>query len=145
MEGWEMAGWLLASVVKFLLTPSAMVARGIEPLWVVGVTTVGAAIGVSIFFYAGKALLSVLDFWWVRRGRQPRKFTPARRRMVRWRQQYGLTGLLVLGVFLSVPLSSLLSAKYHGRDPRMPWALMAAFFLWSLVLTGVSWAVREAI
>ena len=57
-----MAGWLLASVVKFLLTPSAMVARGIEPLWVVGVTTVGAAIGVAIFFYAGKALLSVLDF-----------------------------------------------------------------------------------
>ena len=144
MEGWEWAGWLLASVIKFLLTPSAMVVRGIEPLWVIGTTTLGACIGVAVFFFAGKSLLRIFDFRLLRKGGQRKVFTPARRRMVRFRERYGLWGLLALGVFLSVPISSLLAAKYHGRDARMPWALMGAFFVWSVILTGVSWSVRQA-
>ena len=42
---------------------------------------------------------------------------------------------------ISVPVAAVLSAKYYPHDPRMPWALMGAFAVWSVALTALSGAL----
>jgi hypothetical protein len=46
---WELFLWLFASVIKFLVTPSLMTARGWGFGVTVAVSSVGAALGVLIF------------------------------------------------------------------------------------------------
>lgn len=143
MEPWEVAAWMFASVVKFLVTPSLMVARGV-PLWeVIGITSAGAALGIAFFFRFGRWLFAAWARMTERSDRPKRVFTPGRRRVVRARRRFGVWGLLAVCVLISVPVSSLLAAKYYREDPRMPWLLMLGFAVWSVVLTGVSWWVRS--
>jgi hypothetical protein len=139
---WEILLWMLASVVKFLFTPSAMVARGIDFATTVAVTSAGAAVGTLVFYFGARA-----TFAGVRRRRAgagrpgKRVFTPRRRRIVALRSRFGLAGILCISAIISVPVSAVLSAKYYPHDPRMPWALIGAFAVWSVVLTALSGAL----
>ena len=53
----EIALWVLGAVVKFVVTPSLMIARGWGFWATVGVSSMGAAFGVGVFFYFGKWIL----------------------------------------------------------------------------------------
>ncbi len=46
--------WMLAAVVKFVLTPSLMIGWGVNWGMTVATCSVGAAFGVYVFFYFGK-------------------------------------------------------------------------------------------
>jgi hypothetical protein len=139
---WELFLWMFASVIKFLVTPSLMIARGWGFGITVAVSSVGAALGVLIFFYFGKWLLKK---WSEFRGeKEPKRpfFTEKKRRIVRFRRRFGIWGLLIVSGFISVPIAAVLAAKYYQRDERMPWILIGAFFIWSLMLTALThWAV----
>lgn len=138
----ELIFWSIAAVVKFLVTPSLMVARGWGFLTTVLVSSVGAGIGVLLFFYFGKWMLNK---WAKFRGeKEPKRpfFTSKRRRVVQFRRKFGMWGLLVVSGMISVPISALLAAKYYHRDERMPWILILAFVIWAFALTALSyWAV----
>lgn len=138
----ELIFWSIAAVVKFLVTPSLMVARGWGFLTTVLVSSVGAGIGVLLFFYFGKWMLNK---WAKFRGqKEPKRpfFTSKRRRVVQFRRKFGMWGLLVVSGMISVPISAVLAAKYYHRDERMPWILILAFVIWAFVLTALSyWAV----
>jgi hypothetical protein len=138
----EILLWMFGAVVKFLVTPSLMVARGWGFWSTVIVTSVGAAAGVWVFFFFGKWILKK---WAEFRGeKEPKRpfFTPQRRRVVRFRRLFGMWGLLVVSGMISVPIASILAAKYYQRDERMPWILVVAFVVWSLLLTSLSyWAI----
>jgi len=138
----ELIFWSIAAVVKFLVTPSLMVARGWGFLTTVLVSSLGAGIGVLLFFYFGKWMLNK---WAKFRGqKEPKRpfFTSKRRRVVQFRRKFGMWGLLVVSGMISVPISAVLAAKYYHRDERMPWILILAFVIWAFVLTALSyWAV----
>jgi hypothetical protein len=142
--GWgEMVGWLAAAVLKFLVTPSAMVARGIPFLGVWLTSTAGAWLGVGVFWNFGKWLFG----WWEavrgpRSDRGKQVFTPARRRFVRWKNRLGVTGLMLISGFISVPVATMLAAKYFRDDPWTLAKLMVAFSLWALLLTALSEGVK---
>ena len=53
-------GWILMSILKFLITPSLMIAAGYNWLEVVIICTVGATLGILLFYKAGKSIFS----WW---------------------------------------------------------------------------------
>jgi hypothetical protein len=138
--GWlEIIGWMMAAVVKFLVTPTAMVAAGVPWYEVWSVSTLGAAGGVALFWNFGKWLFS----WWEgMRGpkdeRGKKVFTPSRRRFVRLKNKAGLVGLMAVSGLISVPVATMLAAKYF-RD--VPWAMarmMLAFGLWAGCLTFIS-------
>jgi len=57
---WEVVLWALAAVVKFVFTPSAMVARGVDAPTTVAVTTAGAAVGTAVFYYGARATFARL-------------------------------------------------------------------------------------
>lgn len=141
---WEIAGWMVMAIVKFLVTPSAMIARGVSVWFTVGVTSAGAAVGVMLFFHFGKLLTRHWTDWRNRlRGNRPPPpvkpiFTPGRRRIVRFRRRFGLMGLLVVSGLISVPISALLAAKYYQRVPGASIALVLAFAVWSVVLSLIS-------
>lgn len=138
----ELIFWSIAAVVKFLVTPSLMVARGWGFLTTVLVSSLGAGIGVLLFYYFGKWMLNK---WAKFRGeKEPKRpfFTSKRRRVVQFRRKFGMWGLLVVSGMISVPISAVLAAKYYHRDERMPWILILAFVIWAFVLTALSyWAV----
>ena len=139
---WEIVLWALAAVVKFVFTPSAMVARGVDAPTTVAVTTAGAAVGTAAFYYGARATFAGLRARRQSAGRPGRKvFTPRRRRIVAFRRRFGLAGILALSGLISVPVAAVLSAKYYPHDPRMPWALMGAFAAWSVALTALSGAL----
>ena len=53
-------GWVLMSILKFVITPSLMIAAGYNWIEVVITCSIGATIGVLLFYYAGKAIFT----WW---------------------------------------------------------------------------------
>lgn len=139
---WELTGWMFAAVLKFVVTPSLMIARGLDWWQTVAVTSAGAGIGVAIFFRFGKWLFAAWAHVTERKGKVRRVFTPGRRRIVRMRRRFGVWGLLAVSGLISVPISSLLAAKYYQSDARMPWMLILAFVLWAVLLTTLSWWIR---
>lgn len=145
MGPWEIAAWMFAATIKFVVTPSLMVARGIPAWEVVAVTSAGAAVGVGVFFRFGKWLFKLWGQITDRKGKPRRIFTPGRRRVVRLRDRFGLAGLLVISGLISVPIASLLGAKYYQHYRGMPWALMLAFAAWSVALTFLSWWIRGGV
>jgi hypothetical protein len=133
--------WMLAVVVKFIVTPSIMIGRGVGWLPTVMICSVGASFGVLLFFYFGKWLFKEWKKWRDKKGPAGPVFTPGRRRWVRFRKRFGLWGLLLISGLISVPIASVLASKYHAKDSRMPALLMLAFALWTIVLTSLSWLV----
>ena len=134
----EIVLWMLGAVVKFIVTPSLMVARGWGFWPTVIITSAGATAGVWVFFYFGKWILRK---WAEFRGKKEPKrpfFTPQRRRVVRLRRLFGMWGLLAVSGLISVPIASILAAKYYQRNERMPWILVLAFVAWTFILTALS-------
>ena len=125
MTWYNLFFWLLASILKFVVTPSAMIASGHSAWTTWAVTASGSALGVLTFWRFGT--------WWFqwleeRMGPRPsrgkRIFNPRRRRIVKMKNLFGLRGLLLASGLISVPLAAALGApvalgldicKYHTR------------------------------
>lgn len=133
--------WMLAAVVKFVLTPPLMVSRGFGWGMTVATCSVGAAFGVYLFFYFGKLIFAQWSAYKRKRTTKKPVFTPGRRRWVRFQRRFGLWGLLAISGLISVPISAVLAAKYHQKDERMPWLLMLAFVIWAVILTTISFVI----
>jgi hypothetical protein len=135
----EALGWMLMSIVKFVVTPSLALAAGVPPLRVFAICTAGAGLGIAVFYPLARRLFSWLTERRIRKGRPV--FTTGRRRVVHIKQRWGLWGIVVFSGAISVPISVLLGAKYFGRSRWIIPALMLSFALWAAVLTYVSWLI----
>lgn len=142
--------WWMWSIIKFLLTPSGMLASTTleesswlyydwHPLSVIAISSSGAAIGAFLFYKFGEQLFAFMES---RRRKPKRVFTRGSRFIAGIRSRYGLMGLLMISGVISVPIASLLAAKYY-RGPKTLVSLMVAFFCWSVALTGLSWAIKS--
>ena len=151
MEFTELSGvgmllWGLTAVVKFVVTPSLMVAAGFSGWSAFLTTSLGAAIGVGGFWNFGK--------WWFRwfeerlgprSDRGKKVFTPQRRRIVKWKNRMGWSGVLIISGLISVPLASVLGAKYFRDQPGAKYQLMLAFTSWAALLSFLSWSVKQGL
>ncbi len=143
-------GWVLMSILKFVITPSLMIAAGYSWWEVIIVTTIGAVIGVLLFYNAGKAIFT----WWSKfRANSKRqntsnkkpKPTKGKRKFILFKDKYGLPGLILISGALSVPISAVLGAKYFRHNKKTPLYLIVAFMCWACFLTFVSWRVKEGV
>jgi membrane protein YqaA with SNARE-associated domain len=133
----ELGLMLLSSIVKFVLTPSVMVARGWSFIEIIIVTTCGAALGSFLFYNLGD-----LFFKWMQRKRRgpAKKFSWKNRTLARVKSSLGLKGLILFSGLISVPITAVLAARYFKSRSTLP-LLILGFFLWSLVLTSISMGV----
>jgi|TARA_B110000211_G_scaffold232140_1_gene295164 hypothetical protein len=141
--GWaellEVLGWMLLSIVKFVVTPSLALAAGVPPLRVFAICTTGAAVGIAALYPLSRRLFAWRTERRIRKGLPV--FTTSRRRVVHIKQRWGLWGIVAFSGAISVPIAVLLGAKYFGRSRWIIPALMLSFTLWAAVLTYVSWRI----
>ncbi|MCB0761228.1 MAG: hypothetical protein KDC12_06850 [Flavobacteriales bacterium] len=130
----EMGIFLLMSIVKFLITPSTMIARGWGFFETVLVTSSGAALGSFMFYHLGD-----LFFKWMQRKRKKpsRLFTWKNRKLARIKSSFGVKGLMLISGLISVPITAVLAARYFRSNTTLPYIIMG-FFIWSVVLTSIS-------
>ena len=137
--------WALAAVVKFVVTPSAMIAAGHSFMTAWAISSFGAAVGVGFFWNFGKWWFRWLESRWQASGQAEKKkiFNPRRRRIVWLKNVLGLPGLLLISGLISVPITAVIGAKYFRESPGAMYWLIGAFVIWAATLTAVSWGIKH--
>lgn len=129
----------LLSSVKFLLAPGLSVGLGFGFGKTIIITTLGGVSGVFIFYYFGAFIFSVIDKI---RGSKPKPkkpvFTRKKRMFVKFKVKYGLPGLALLTpTIISIPIGTIIAARYFHNPFRTIPVLSISVFLWSLFLTTI--------
>jgi hypothetical protein len=141
----KILGWWALSIVKFLIVPFLMMASRSEDwswLETLIITSSGAAGGVFVFFHTGEY---IFNFWAKltgNRGKKKKVMTRSRRMIVRLKWNYGIKGLMLISALISVPVASLLAAKFYRHQPNSLPLMIIGFFLWSLVLTSIAYFTK---
>lgn len=129
------------SMVKFAFAQlmATGLGFGFLPTWLI--SSLGGCTGVMIFYFGSG--------WFMERalrrkrrraaeGKAPkRSFTRTNRTIVRVKSRQGLSGLAFFTpVIISIPIGSVLAAKYFRHDKRTLPVLLSSVVMWGLVLTG---------
>lgn len=134
---YEIPGWFFMSIVKFVATAPLMVSVGYSPVYVICVNSASAVIGVHLFYHLGKVIFDWIDR--VKAGKSgkgsKKVVTKSKRRLVAFKNKFGLRGLLFMAGLISVPISAVLVSKWFRNESGSIWWLSLAFVLWSIALT----------
>ena len=140
----RVAFWWFLSIVKFLIAPFAMIFNPGAEHWTwletILITSSGAALGVFIFFHAGEYFIALWHFVF---GKKKKKiFSPWKRRIIRLKWRWGIKGLMLISVLISVPVASVIAAKFYRHNNKALPMMIIGFFLWSLILTSIAYGIR---
>ena len=142
----EFISMVATSAVKFAMTPIFSYRLGFTFLQSVLINSVGGCIGV-LFFYR-------VSGWFMQRARlrrihraiaekhgviAPRKrsFNKRNRFIIRLKSGSGLRGLAALTpLLISIPIGSILAAKYFHHDRRTLPTMLSAVLIWAVVLSA---------
>ncbi len=148
---------LFISAIKFLVAAPTSYLFGYSYLHTILNTTVGGLAGVIFFYYMGKYLFAHYPVW-KRKVRRfyhkllgipyhlhhahdltapPKKiFTHKNRMIVKIRQKFGFTGLIILTpVLLSIPLGTFIAVKYYSRRRDLLGWLSVSVVVWSVLIS----------
>jgi len=135
-----------AGMLKFLFAAIVSYRFGHTYLETVLLTAAGATVGILVFYLGSARVLEWFRRRYMRkrasdiaRGIKPKRiFTRTNRMIVRMKQGYGVHGVaFILPPLLSVPLTSLLAAKYFRHDKRTLPLLLSSVVIWSFVLSAI--------
>jgi hypothetical protein len=129
------------SMIKFPFSQVTATGLGFGFLPTFLITTAGGCTGVIIFYHASGWLLDRARRRRIRRmaeGHAPkRSFSRTNRTIVRVKRSQGLSGLAFLTpILISVPIGSVLAAKYFRNDKRTLPVLLISVVAWGIVLTS---------
>jgi hypothetical protein len=131
----QIAWWLFFVIFKFIWAPVTMATTTDYLWWEILVITIGGAwLGIIIFYYFGKMIISFFNNKWKR---IPRKFTKMNRFVIRVKSKWGLAGLVSIMGIISVPLCSLIAAAYFQENKRTMPALLTSAVIWAASLTVI--------
>jgi uncharacterized membrane protein len=114
----------LLAIIKFMFAPFAGVPIGLHYYETYFAAVSGGIIS-SAFFYFGserlmefiKANKGVKSVFLVKKEIVKKKFTRSNKFIVKLRMRFGKIGICFFApLFLSIPLGSIISAKFYGRD-----------------------------
>jgi membrane protein DedA with SNARE-associated domain len=136
---YEHFAWALFAILKFIATPSLMIAQGHH--WIDTMITVmaGVTVGFTAFYFFGEAIFKLFGKL---RKKTPKRFTKMNRWIVKIRQRYGLFGLGLICGIISVPIAGLLTARFFHQPSKAIPAMLLAFAIWTVLLTLLSYFVR---
>lgn len=114
----------LLSTVKFLFAPFAGVPLKLPFFETYLAAVSGATLSAAFFYFGSDRLLefikskrSVKSVFLVKREISKKKFTRSNKFVAKLRSRFGKIGICFFApLFLSVPLGSIISAKFYGRD-----------------------------
>ena len=140
MGGWlKLLGLFLLSSTKFLFAPSAVAASGFTYFETIVITISGGWFGVLVFYYFGRVVVDLI----LKINTKPKKnksaFTFTNKLIVKTKIKYGIIGLaLITPVTISIPVGSILAARYFSRQKLTVPLLLFSIVLWSLILSTIS-------
>jgi len=130
--------FIILAGTKVLLAPGIMLAAGYGLLKTMIVTYIGSLLGAIIFYYFGVAIFG----WWDKLvGNKHRKkltFTKQARAMVKVKIRYGIIGLASLSPIISIPVSSLIVAKFFPGKNMVVGVYAVILIPISILLTLIS-------
>lgn len=142
---------IVSSTWKFAATfPIAIYLFNMSFLETILYTNIGGIIGIVVFSLLSKGILKLWDAYWPQKLSYTRKsrrvFTKRNRRLILFKNKYGLPGIILLThVLLSIPLGVFLNMKYFGRRKINYLYLLLGQFGWSVIYTLFYTQVKIAI
>jgi len=143
MEFYHFILYGMLAVVKFVITPFTIYATGKDSIQfgeVVLTTGTGAAVGVLLFYYGGTYLFKLTSH--LKSKKTKPVFTKGRRRIVFIKNKFGLVGFIAISAIISVPITSLLAAKFFKHNRYTPLWLICGFMIWSLILSSAAYYIK---
>jgi len=137
----EILGWIGLSIVKFIITPSTMIAAGNSFLYTWGITSIGAGIGYLLFYFGGNSLFA----YFKKNKKKEVKITAKKIKRIRFILKNGMFGLFLISPIASVWLTGILAARFFGDNRLAIPIFVLGFSFWSLVLTAISFGVKSAV
>lgn len=125
------------SMVKFMFVPSFMIAKGWPFYQIVLIHTMGAAFAAYIFYNFGHFIFDYINS---KIKTKKKVFTKNKRRIIHVKNKYELIGLIAIGVLISPPVTALLAGRYFPSDTTLP-KVIVGFFVWSIILTSISFLI----
>jgi hypothetical protein len=136
----------LLSTVKFLFAPGTAIASGLTPFQTIVITSLGGMTGITIFYFFGHWVFRQIDAWRYRNlSRKEKKvFTRRNRYIVKFKLSFGLIGLIIVTpAILSIPIGSVVAAKFYYENRYTYPLLLASTIVWSIGLTVFSATVKD--
>ena len=138
----EFLGWLIFAAFKFAMVPPTMVLQGNSVLVVIFTTLLGAFLGVFAFYYGGRAIFQGLDKL-LYRDKKRKVFTKGNRRIIRIKHRFGLVGICIFTVVFTIPVVSILLAKFYKHDKRAIPIFLSIIVAYTLLITFVSFFFQD--
>lgn len=135
----RIVGLVLFSSVKFLFAPSTVYLSGYTYFQTIAITITGGIIGVVVFFFSGSAMFAFINDRFSSGQKQKKTFSKKNRFLIKVKSSWGLIGLAIISPsVISIPLGSLLAARYFRNDKRTLPVFIAAIIFWSFTLTSIT-------
>ena len=136
LEVLRIIGLVLFASVKFLFAPSTVYLSGYSYWQTLAITIVGGVLGVFVFFYTGSAIFTFINDRFSSSGSTRKTFNKRNRLLIRVKSSWGIIGLAITSpCLISIPIGSLLAARYFRNDPRTLPFFIGAVVIWSFILT----------
>jgi hypothetical protein len=137
---------VLLSTVKFLFVPFLSIhVHNFNYITAVLINVSGGIIGISVFFktstyFIERAIKKRHEALAKGVAKPKRIFTRVNRFLVQVKNTMGMYGLaFIILPFLSIPISSIVSAKYfHLKKKKMLFLLYLSSIIWSFLLSGIA-------
>lgn len=141
------------SSLKFAASPFAALGYDLNYIQTFLTTTAGGIFGVLFFFYASKWITTTITsyknqlffLFGVNKRSEEDELLPERKKVFTWQnklivitvRRFGLVGIALLTpTLLSIPVGTLIAARYFHNPRRVVGYLCASVVLWSLILSS---------
>lgn len=140
----ELVALGLFASVKFLFAPPALIYLGYGVATTFITTMIGASAGAITFFYGGKGIIDAWSKLFPSK-KEKKKFTKGNRRIIRLKQKFGLWRFCFAAVVLSIPVASILLAKFYSNGKKTIPVFIAVLAIWTIVLTLIFYFFKDAL
>ncbi len=141
------------SSLKFLLSPVIAESYDFNYIQTFLTTTTGGILGVLFFFFASKWIATTITayknqlffLFGINKKSEEDELLPERKKVFTWQnklivitvRRFGLVGIALLTpTLLSIPVGTLIAARYFHNPRRVVGYLCASVVLWSLILSS---------
>lgn len=134
-------GLYLLACLKSIFPPLLGPAAGLNNWEIIAITVLGLMTSVIVFNYLGERIQKFVIPIFIK---NPRKFSPKNRRMVRLWRNYGVVGVCFLTPLILSPPGGAFLVAAVGAQRKMVFAYMFVFgLMWATIWTfSVDWLIE---
>lgn len=138
---WGYVGLFFLCTVKFITAPPFALTIPGHSFFYTWITVLsGGIFGVTFFYYSAEFFMIRAKKKALEKGIVKRKFTRMNKFSVKIKQRLGIYGLALLTAsFLSIPIGSIITAKFYGKEKRTIFLLYGGIILVGTFVTFLTY------